>query len=112
MDITQIKEETYVSLAPSGELDANSSLEMDECIQDWLERGEHNFHIDGKELKYISSAGLGVFISHLDEIRARGGKLIFSNLSETVFDVFKLLGLTEIVTIVKKGAEIAPHFLI
>lgn len=110
MEIKQQKQETYVSLAPIGDLDANSSLEMDECIQEWLEKGESNFHIDGEELKYISSAGIGVFISHLDEIRAKGGKLIFSNLSETVYDVFQLLGLTEIVTIVKKGAEIAPHF--
>ncbi len=110
MEIKQEKQNSYISLAPIGDLDANSSLEMDECIQDWLEKGESNFHIDGQELKYISSAGIGVFISHLDEIRARGGKIIFSHLSASVFDVFKLLGLTEIVTIVKEGAEIAPHF--
>ena len=110
MEIKQLKQENFVSLTPVGDLDANSSLEMDECIQDWLEKGEYNFHVSGSELKYISSAGLGVFISHLDEIRARGGKMIFSDLSESVYDVFNLLGLTQIVTIVKKGAPVAPLF--
>jgi len=110
MEIKEQKLENHVSLSPIGDLDANSSLEMDSSMQEWLDKGEANFHIDGEELKYISSAGIGVFISHLDEIQARGGKLIFSNLSATVFDVFNLLGLTEIVTILKKGEAVASHF--
>ena len=54
-------------------------------------------------LEYISSAGLGVFISYLDELEDREGQLVFSNLSEEVFDVFELLGLSRLVKIVPEA---------
>jgi anti-sigma B factor antagonist len=111
MEIVENRNEHFVTLSPQGELDANSSIDMDEKIQELLEAGVINFHIDCTGLRYISSAGLGVFISYLDEIKAKGGKIIFSNLSTSVHDVFKLLGLTQIVTVLTQGEEVAPQFI-
>ena len=110
MEIIQQPENGYRTLTPVGDLDANSSLGMDECINTLLQEGIVNLHIDCSRLSYISSAGLGVFISFIDEIKEKGGNLVFSNLSESVYDVFELLGLNQIVTIVKKGDAVAPLF--
>ena len=112
MEIKEQNQANYYTLTPIGDLDANSSLDLDERISDLIKQGSVNLHIDCSQLRYISSAGLGVFISFLDEIEQKEGKLVFSNLSESVFDVFELLGLDQLVTIVKKGDDdhLAPLF--
>ncbi len=110
MEIIEKQQNGYYTLTPVGDLDANSSLEMDACINGLLQKDIVNLHIDCSQLKYISSAGLGVFISFIDEIEQKGGKIIFSHLTESVFDVFELLGLNQIVTIVTNGEEVSPLF--
>ena len=110
MEIRQIKHDNYLSLIPVGDLDANSSIEMDECMASSIKNGDIKLHIDGSELVYISSAGLGVFISHLDEVEEKGGKLVFSQLSPSVLDVFELLGLDQLVTIIKEDKDVSSLF--
>lgn len=100
MIIKEERHEEYVSLTPVGDLDANSSVELDEKILEMLKDGDNRIHIDGSEIDYISSAGLGVFVSHLEEIKQTGGNMILSNLRDSVKDVFVLLGLDQLLTIV------------
>ena len=61
--------------------------------------------INCKDLKYISSAGLGVFVSYLEDFKAKNGKFVFHNMSESVFNVFQILGLDKIMSIVKDEQE-------
>lgn len=110
MIIKEERHEKYVSLTPVGDLDANSSVELDEKILDMLKKGDNRIHIDGSEIEYISSAGLGVFVSHLEEIKQVGGNMILSNLKDSVKDVFVLLGLNQLLTIVE-NQEAANNML-
>jgi anti-sigma B factor antagonist len=52
--------------------------------------------VDGREIRYISSAGLGVFISYLEELAIRGGRFVVSGLADNVRDVFQILGLDKL----------------
>ncbi|MEZ4687692.1 MAG: STAS domain-containing protein [Bacteroidia bacterium] len=110
MEIKEFQESGYITLLPVGDLDAQSSIDMDSCMRRHIDGGNVKLHIDGSRLAYISSAGLGVFISHLDEVESAGGQLVFSSLSEEVKDVFDLLGLSRLVTIVNKSEAAAPLF--
>ncbi len=104
----QIKEHNhgkYITLIPDGDLDANSSMQMDEKIQEGIDRDVYKFHIDCAGLRYISSAGLGVFISFMDVLNANGGKFVFTNMADNVFKVFQLLGLEQLMTIVATNEE-------
>jgi anti-sigma B factor antagonist len=105
MEILEVHKEKYISLTPKGELDANSSIHIDEKIGDLIHEKKVNFLINCSELTYISSAGLGVFISYLDEIKEQGGRIVFSDMKENIRDVFDLLGLSEIVTIVNTSDD-------
>ena len=107
MEIAVTPQEGYITLAPQGDLDANSSIQMDECIRTQLEQGHDRLHIQCVGLNYISSAGLGVFISFLDEIRSQGGDIAFSGMSDRIFKVFELLGLHQVMTIVATEEEAA-----
>ncbi len=100
MIITEKREKEYIYLQPLGELDAHSSLDMDEKINGLLTEGFSDFYIDCSQLSYISSAGLGVFISYLDDIKQSNGKLIFGEMRDNVKEVFELLGLDKLVIIV------------
>ena len=75
-----------------------------------IPEGKVNVHIDCSDLTYISSAGLGVFISYLDDIQQLKGQFVFSDMRESVRDVFELLGLTTLVPIVNTHTEAANLF--
>lgn len=111
MEIQENKHEAYITLKPVGDLDANSSIQMDEKIQEQIDQEIYCLHIDCSGLQYISSAGLGVFISFFDELIELGGKFVFSDMSDNVRKVFQLLGLEQLVTIVGTATEVEEAFL-
>lgn len=101
----------YTRISISGDLDANSSVLADESFQAVLVKGVRKLHIDMSDLNYISSAGIGVILSHQDEIIQKGGLIVFSGMNPKVRNVFQLLGLDAIFTIVE-DAEAAKTILI
>lgn len=86
-------------LTVEGEVDANSSLELDKYVQDAIQDGYFSILVNCEHLSYISSAGLGVFISYIDELEDRAGAFSFCKLRTNVYDVFNLLGLSKLVHI-------------
>jgi anti-sigma B factor antagonist len=110
MQIRETRHDSYVTLTPIGDLDANSSMKMDDAIQREIDAEIYNLHIDCSELVYISSAGLGVFISFMQDLTVNGGKFVFSNMAENIFKVFKLLGLESLMKIVDDRKEVAKEF--
>lgn len=76
----------------SGDLDAHTSIVLERAIQDLIDKGRTNIIVNFSKLNYISSAGLGVFMSFIDEVRSKGGDIKFSNMPEKIFQVFDLLG--------------------
>ncbi len=87
-------------LSVSGEIDASSSIELDDAIISAVATPTTKLIVDLSGLDYISSAGLGVFISHLEDIQQKGKRLVLFGLKEKVFEVFRILGLEQIITIV------------
>ncbi len=70
MEISSYKEENYNIVEVHGDLDASSAVELDNEIKAIFEKNETNIFIDCKDLNYIASAGLGVFMSYIQEIEA------------------------------------------
>jgi anti-sigma B factor antagonist len=48
--------------------------------------------VDCERLQYISSAGLGVFMGFIEEVREKGGDIKICTLPPKVRQVFELLG--------------------
>jgi anti-sigma B factor antagonist len=105
MKITnEIKDNTII-ITLDGELDASSSVMLDEELSDAEIMKFSKILIDCKDLNYISSAGLGVFISHLQRFEDAQIKLIFFNMQDKVRNVFEILGLDLLMTIVTNYEE-------
>jgi anti-sigma B factor antagonist len=97
-----------VVLALDGFLDAHTAPRFENAIQEELAAGRLHIVADCRALTYISSAGLGVFMSFIEEIRERGGDIKLAGIAPKVYQVFEVLGFHELFDIVETvGAAIA-----
>lgn len=105
MKITQQATDKTLTLSLDGELDASSSVLLDTELSKPAILDNKKILIDCQRLNYISSAGLGVFISHLQRFQDADAKLVFYNMQDKVHNVFEILGLDSLMTIVPTQAE-------
>lgn len=99
-DITIIRLEGY--------LDAHTAPQFERAIEDEIGAGRTRIVVDCQNLTYISSAGLGVFMSFIEEVREQGGDIKVAALQPKVESVFEVLGFSEIFDIsADAGAAIA-----
>ncbi|MDJ1482144.1 STAS domain-containing protein [Cytophagaceae bacterium YF14B1] len=105
MKINSLYKEDLTILVVDGELDASSSILLDESIESVVAQGKKKILIDGQSLNYISSAGLGVFMSHVQEFEEKGIQMILFGLNEKVLRVFQILGLDQLLSITASEDE-------
>ncbi|MHA6246674.1 STAS domain-containing protein [Pontibacter sp. CAU 1760] len=105
MKITREIKDSAIIITLDGELDASSSVLLDEELSDPEIMEFSKILVDCENLHYISSAGLGVFISHLQRFEDAHIKLIFYNMQDKVRNVFEILGLDLLMTIVSDYEE-------
>lgn len=87
-------------LALNGYLDAHTAPQFEKVMQEEYDRGHYRMLVDCAALTYISSAGLGVFMSFIEDIREKGGDLKICSATETVGQVFEILGFSALFDIV------------
>ncbi len=99
VDVKRIQESNYDLITIIGEVDASSSIELDNAISEAIESGHKSFLVDCTSLEYISSAGLGVFMSYLEDLKKNNITMILFGLNDKVKNVFEILGLNQLLTI-------------
>lgn len=105
------KELGCYELTVAGEVDASSSIHLDEALVDAL-ASKKNIIIDLSSLEYISSAGLGVFMSIIQKVEVEEIGLVLFGLKQKVFDVFEILGLDQLINIKdskEEALEVIDH---
>ncbi|MVN76761.1 anti-sigma factor antagonist [Hymenobacter sp. HMF4947] len=105
MKVTAQPAADTLTLVLDGELDASSAVVLDTELNKPDLLTYRKVLIDCQKLSYISSAGLGVFISHLQRLQDSDVKLVFYNMQEKVFNVFEILGLDSLMNIVPTVEE-------
>jgi anti-sigma B factor antagonist len=83
-------------LALDGYLDAHTAPQFENVIQEEFDAGRIRILVDCAGLTYISSAGLGVFMSFIEDIREAGGDIKLCGMTPTVYQVFEILGFPEL----------------
>lgn len=79
-----------------GYLDAHTAPKFEEAIQNELDDNRSSIIVDCSKLTYISSAGLGVFMTFIEEIREKGGDIKLCGLVPKVRHTFEILGFQDI----------------
>jgi anti-sigma B factor antagonist len=102
MKINTHNVDKYQIIAIDGDLDANSALLLDTAISKALEQNKMYIVIDCQHLKYVSSAGLGVFIAYLSEFESKKIYFALMSVQEKIINVLDILGLSKLVNIIDK----------
>ena len=103
--IKRLQEDGADILAVVGEIDASSSIDLDLAIAKSLSEGHTKILVDCTALEYISSAGLGVFMSYIEEFKEKNLRMVIFGMKEKVANTFNILGLDELLIIVPTKAE-------
>ncbi len=91
-DVTRNDSDRVSVLYLSGFLDAHTVPKFEEGLSSLIKEQRYNIIVNMSQLDYISSAGLGVFMGFIEEVREKGGDIKLSNMSSKVYKVFDLLG--------------------
>ena len=97
-------------LALEGFLDAHTAPDFEKAIEDEIAGGRLRMIVDCEKLTYISSAGLGVFMGFIEEIREQEGDIKICGLTPKVLQVFELLGFDSLFHIVDDVAAATQKF--
>lgn len=103
--IKRLQEDGADVMALVGEIDASSSIDLDLAIAKSVGEGFTKLLIDCSALEYISSAGLGVFMSYIEEFREKSIQMVLFGMNEKVANTFQILGLNELLHIATDKAE-------
>jgi anti-sigma B factor antagonist len=75
-----------------GAVDAHTAPQFEEAVQSVIEAGQNKIVVDCEKMSYISSAGLGVFMGFIEEVREQDGDIKICGLSDKVKQPFEILG--------------------
>ena len=84
-------ENEVVKIRVDGVLDTLTSPELEKVMNSLIAQKRYKIIIDLGGVDYISSAGWGIFISHLKEIRENRGDLKLTRMLPQVSEIFELL---------------------
>jgi len=93
-----------------GYLDAHTAQVLERTIEELVKDGRVKIVVNFRDLEYISSAGLGVFMVFIEEIRNGGGDIKLVELKPKVFTVFDLLGFPMLFDILQHEEEALLKF--
>ena len=90
------QQEALSIITLEGFVDAHTAPQFESAVQTEIEAGRTRIIVDCARLNYISSAGLGVFMSFIEEVRELGGDIKICGLVPKVRHTFDILGFQDI----------------
>jgi anti-sigma B factor antagonist len=93
-----------------GYLDAHTAPDLETAFQKLMTENKFNIVVNCRDLSYISSAGLGVFMAYVEDVRKNKGDIKLTNMTPKVYNVFDLLGFPILYEIFKDEQEAVVRF--
>jgi anti-sigma B factor antagonist len=97
-------------LRVSGYLDTTTAGELEEALAALLAKQHHRIVIDLSGVTYISSAGWGIFIGEIKDVRNHGGDIKLAGMVGDVHEVFELLEFDTILEAYPSSRDAAEAF--
>lgn len=85
-----------IEIKPIGEIDIYTSPEFKNKIMDLIETKSANITIDGEELEYIDSTGLGVLMNLYKKSQEKKLYIKIINLKPNIYKLFDITGLNKV----------------
>jgi len=81
-----------------GVIDTMTAGKLEEVINSLLKRRRYKLIIDLAGVDYISSAGWGIFISHIKDVRSNNGDIKLVNMIPNVYEIYELLEFDNVIS--------------
>jgi len=108
--IAQRQHDSVNVIELKGYLDAHTAPRLEEALQGLVDTRRFNIIVNCRDLSYISSAGLGVFMAFIEDVRKNRGDIKLTNMSPKVYNVFDLLGFPLLYEILGDEQEAVRRF--
>ena len=94
-----------VTVKLTGNLDSNTAPDLERQLAPVLSGAVKDMVFDLASLKFISSAGLRVFVATRKTLQARGGQVSFINMQPQIKEVFEIIKSIPGISVFKNVAE-------
>jgi len=108
--VTKVEQDDLSIIRIDGYLDAHTAPQFEQVVQSEIDASRFRIIVDCAKLAYISSAGLGVFMSFIEEVREGGGDIKICSLTPKVKSVFEILGFSDLYDICDDVADAVQRF--
>ncbi|MFQ6618252.1 MAG: STAS domain-containing protein, partial [Fidelibacterota bacterium] len=93
-----------------GFLDAHTASDFEKRLQELIDERRYRIILNFKGLNYISSAGLGVIMGFVEEVRNNGGDIKLVEMNDRIFRVFDLVGFPSLYEIYSEQSQAEEKF--
>ncbi len=109
MNIVEKKQDDVMLLEIHGRLDTTNYRELEDRMINLIKK-EKKIVIDCREMNYISSAGMRVFLMALKHLKNNDGQLRLSGLTEDTKQIFDIAGFASFFDIYNTAEEAIRFF--
>ncbi len=92
MEVKITEKDNVMTAALVGRLDTAVSQEVATALQPLVDNAQKTLVLDCKDLAYISSSGLRIFLTVRKAAAAKGGKVIVRDITPEIRQVFMMTG--------------------
>lgn len=95
----ELTSENNLEIKPIGEVDIYTSPELKNKIYALIEEKNLDIIINGEELDYIDSTGLGVLMGIYKKLQEKSLNIKITNLKPNIYKLFDITGLNKVFNI-------------
>ncbi len=110
MEINVQKKEAVNVVALTGRLDTTNYGDLEKRLFELVENNEIQIIVDCKDLDYVSSSGLRIFLMGLKKINAVKGRFVLCSLQDNIKEIFEISGFSTVFEIFGNIDEAASSF--
>ena len=92
----KVKEDVKI-LRCSGDLSANSMITFKKRVKKLMENNQKKVILDLSKANHVDLAGLGILVERIRQIRAIDGDIKLCNVTNSVQDAFRLVGVSKLI---------------
>ena len=91
ISLSESEKDNISEVRVDGVIDTTTAGELEEVIEALMKRQRYRIIVDLAGVDYISSAGWGIFISRIKDVRSAEGDVKLANMVPNVFEIYELL---------------------
>ncbi len=99
----------FLVIAVSGVIDTYTVNMFQKQIETVISNGHVRLVFNLEDTSFVTGSGVGAFVSLLKKVRSLGGEIILINMGYQALDIFQLLGITDLFTIIMDDLTQIPR---